>query len=275
VLTKLLRGRLGFTGTVVSDYVGVGWAQTRQRVAETPEQIGALALAAGMDIELPIVHGYGQVLSKAVTSGKVPESLLDESVRRILRDKFALGLFDNPYVPEEPEAIRALASDGDDLSRRLAAESVTLLKNEKALLPLSRDIAKVAVIGPHADTTLVGFPAYTYPAGVELLVARIGGAETSMAGADAGSEAVLPAEAKAAMKTEFQDLLGVDMEAYVKSNYPTMSLAEAVRRLLPRQYGCRSRGLPHVVNRGLREAERVTRRATHNGGRPWRNVACS
>jgi beta-glucosidase len=217
----------------VSDYVGVGWAQTRQRIADSPEEVGALALSAGMDIELPIVHGYGQVLVKAVKSGKVPESVLDESVRRILRDKFALGLFDDPYVPEEPEAIRVLASEGDDLSRRLAAESVTLLKNERGLLPLGRDIAKVAVIGPHADTTLVGFPAYTYPAGVELLVARIGGAETSMAGADAGSEAVLPAEAKAAMKTEFQDLVGVDMEAYVKSNYPTVSLAEAVRRLLP------------------------------------------
>ena len=56
---------MGFTGTVVSDYVGVGWAQTRQRVVETAEETGALALAAGMDIELPIGHGYGQVLSKA------------------------------------------------------------------------------------------------------------------------------------------------------------------------------------------------------------------
>ncbi len=232
VLTDLLRGKMGFNGTVVSDYVGVGWAQTRQLVAATPEEVGALALAAGMDVELPIVHGYGQVLIKAVQSGKVPESLLDESVRRVLRDKFALGLFDNPYVPENPREIRALASEGNDLSRRLAAESVTLLKNEKSLLPLSRDVKKVAIIGPHANRVMVGFPAYTYPAGVELLVARIGGAETSMAGADAG-EAMLPAEAKAAMKSELQSLLGVNMEAYVKSNYPAVSFAEAVRKLLP------------------------------------------
>ena len=55
-----------------------------------------------MDVELPMVHGYGQVLVKAVESGKVSESQLDQSVRRVLRDKFALGLFDNPYVAEDP-----------------------------------------------------------------------------------------------------------------------------------------------------------------------------
>jgi beta-xylosidase len=60
VLTKLLRGRLGFNGTVVSDYIGVGWAQTRQRVAATAEEVGSLALAAGMDVELPTIHGYGK-----------------------------------------------------------------------------------------------------------------------------------------------------------------------------------------------------------------------
>ena len=78
ILTTLLRERLGFTGTVVSDYVGVGWAQTRQRVAADPEEVGALALAAGLDVELPLIHGYGQALVNAVQGGKVPESLLDE-----------------------------------------------------------------------------------------------------------------------------------------------------------------------------------------------------
>jgi beta-glucosidase-like glycosyl hydrolase len=232
VLTRLLRGRMGFTGTVVSDYVGVGWAQTRQRVAETAEEIGALALAAGLDVELPTVHGYGQVLAKAVESGKVPESLLDESVRRVLRDKFALGLFDDPYVPEGPVEIRALSSEGADLSRRLAAESVTLLKNEKGLLPITRDIKKVAVIGPHADSTVVGFPAYTYPAALQMLRSMFAGGETSMAGADSSS-AWLPAEAKAAMKNELQEFLNVDFEGYIKSSYSAVSLAEAVRRLLP------------------------------------------
>jgi beta-glucosidase len=169
VLTDMLRGRMGFTGTVVSDYNGVGWAQTRQLVADTPEEVGALALRAGMDIELPAVHGYGQALVTAVKSGKVSESQMDESVRRLLRDKFALGLFESPYVKEDPIVIRKVASEGNDLSRRLAAESVTLLKNDKNLLPLGRDITRVAVIGPHADSTVIGFPHYTYPAAIPML----------------------------------------------------------------------------------------------------------
>jgi beta-xylosidase len=85
-----------------------------------------------------------------VRDGKVPEALLDRSVSRVLRDKFALGLFDNPYVPENPTEIRTVAGEGADLSRRLAAESVTLLKNEKGLLP------KIAIIGPHADDVEAG-----------------------------------------------------------------------------------------------------------------------
>jgi beta-xylosidase len=163
VLTDLLRGRMGFTGTVVSDYVGVTWAQTRQRAAETPEEVGALALAAGLDVETPAIYGYGKVLAKAVENGMVSEAQLGKSVRRVLRDKFALGLFDNPYVPEDPVEIRAVASEGADLSRRLAAESVTLLKNDNGLLPLSRDITKLAIIGPHADDVAAGFPTYTFP----------------------------------------------------------------------------------------------------------------
>ena len=232
LLTRLLRVRLGFTGTVVSDYVGVAWAQTRQRVAASAEEVGALALAAGMDVELPVIHGYGPVLARAVARGRVPAPLLDQAVRRVLRDKFALGLFDMPYVPEDPVEIRALACAGDDLSRRLAAESVTLLKNEQGVLPLSRDVRSIALIGPHADSTLVGFPAYTYPAGLQMLLGRIGGGEATMAGADA-SDAFLPPEAAAAIARELQGLVGVDLEEYVRATYPAVSLAEAIRRLLP------------------------------------------
>jgi beta-glucosidase len=82
-------------------------------IASTPEDVGALTLAAGMDVELPAVHGYGQNLVRAVKSGKLSESQLDESVRRVLRDKFALGLFQNPYVREDrsrSEKLRAKAT---------------------------------------------------------------------------------------------------------------------------------------------------------------------
>ena len=181
-----------------------------------------------------MVHGYGKVLAKAVQSGKANEAQLNESVRRVLRDKFALGLFDNPYVAEDPIKLDTLATEGKDLSQRLAAESVTLLKNEKGLLPLGRDIKKIAVIGPHADSVAVGFAAYTYPAALQLLGAMLGGGESSMAGVgDSGDSSWLPAEAKAALKNELQDVLKVDLGEYVKRSYPAVSLAEAVRQLLP------------------------------------------
>ena len=169
---------------------------------------------------------------KAVQSGAVPESLLDASVRRVLRDKFALGLFDNPYVSEEAIKRETLATEGNDLSQRLAAESVTLLKNDKELLPLSRDTAKIAAIGPHADSAVVGFPAYTYPAALEQLRGGAAGGESAMAGIG-GGEQVTPAEARAAMKAELTDMLSVQLEDFVTSSYPAVSLAEAVRLLLP------------------------------------------
>ena len=231
LLTDMLRGRMGFTGTTVSDYVAVGFLQSRQRVAETPDVAGALALAAGMDVETPAIFGYGEVLARAVRSGKVSESLLDRSVRRVLHDKFALGLFDNPYVPEDPAEIRIVAREGADLSRRLAAESVTLLKNEKGLLPLGRHIAKIAVIGPHADSVEAGFPTYTYSAALKMMHARATGGDTAMAGIDLGGGA--PPEARAAVAAELAPVFEADRREYLKSNYATASLAEAVRQLLP------------------------------------------
>jgi len=226
VLTDLLRGKMGFTGTVVSDYNGVGWAQTRQLVADTPEDVGVLALSAGMDVELPGIHGYGQVLVQAVKNGKIKESQIDESVRRVLRDKYALGLFENPYVKENPAEIRRVAGEGVDLSRRLATQSVTLLKNDKRVLPLGRDFKRVAIIGPHADSTAVGFPHYTYPAAIPMLGVAVKLGMFPMPGVGE-----VPKEGMAALQEE---LAGAgDVEQYCRKNYGAVSLADAVRKLLP------------------------------------------
>jgi beta-glucosidase len=231
VLTELLRERMGYPGTTVSDYVAVGFLHSRQRVAGTAEQAGVLALEAGMDVETPQIYGYGQVLAEAVKSGKVAESLLDRSVRNILRDKFALGLFDNPYVPEEPAAIHHVASEGTNLSRRLADESVTLLKNEGNLLPLSRDITKIAVIGPHADDVEAGFTTSTYPAGLKMFHDKATGGDIAMAGVELGGDT--PPEARAAVADELAPAFQMDRRDYITSNYAAVSLAEAVRQLLP------------------------------------------
>jgi beta-xylosidase len=120
-----------------------------------------------------------------------------------------------------------VASEGNELSRRLADESVTLLKNDGGLLPLGRDVVKIAVIGPHADSVMVGFPHYTYPAGVAMIrvAAKLGFFPMPGVGE-------LPKEGFAALTTELERAQG-DVEDYARANHPTVSLAEAIRRLLP------------------------------------------
>jgi beta-xylosidase len=123
--------------------------------------------------------------------------------------------------------IRARAGEGVELSRRLADESVTLLKNDGDLLPLDRDVARIAVIGPHADSVMVGFPHYTYPAGLAMIrvAAKLGFFPMPGVGE-------LPKEGLAAFTTELERAHG-DVEDYARANHPTVSLAEAIRRLLP------------------------------------------
>ncbi|EDY62533.1 beta-glucosidase [Streptomyces pristinaespiralis] len=227
VLTDLLRDRMGFSGTVLSDYNGIGWAQTRQHVATSEEEVGAMGVAAGMDVEAPSPYGYGKTLVRAVENGLLPLEQLDVSVRRVLRDKFALGLFDKPYVAEDPVEIRSRAGEGDELSRRLSDAAVTLLKNDAGLLPLDRSLQRVAVIGPHADSVMVGFPQYSYPAGVAMI--RVA-AELGFFPMPGVGE--LPKEGFASLTTELERAQG-DLEIYARANYPAVSLAEAVRRLLP------------------------------------------
>ena len=151
-----------------------------------------------MDVETAI-FGYGPRWRRPCVAESVRVASRP-AARRVLRDKFALGLFDNPYVAEDPVEIRTVAREGADLSGRLAAESVTLLKNEKGLLPLSRDIVKIEIVGPHADDVAAGFTTYTYPAALKMMHARATGGDIAMAGVDLGGGA--PPEGKAAVAAE-------------------------------------------------------------------------
>ena len=167
LLTGLLRDELGFDGVVVSDYFAIGFLQTQHGVAGSPAQAAALALAAGMDVELPSVRCYGPELAGAVRDGLVPAELVDRAAARVLRQKCDLGLLDPGWsLPEEsgapddldPPAHRALA-------RRLAEESVVLLANAAAagtgpVLPLRPD-ASIAVVGPLAADPLAFFGCYS------------------------------------------------------------------------------------------------------------------
>jgi len=100
LLTDLLRGEWGFDGTVVADYFAINQLADYHHI--TADNVGAahLALAAGLDVELPSTRAYNADLVKAVEAGQVPLELIDQSVLRLLKQKFSLGLFENPYVEE-------------------------------------------------------------------------------------------------------------------------------------------------------------------------------
>lgn len=229
ILTTLLRGRMGFAGSVVSDYAAVEFLHTRQRAAASPQQAGVLALTAGLDVELPNVYGYGEHLADAVRSGALAQDVLDDAVRRVLVDKFKAGLFEDPYATEDPVVLASVGRDGDELSGRLAGESVTLLKND-GLLPLPSSIARIAVIGPNGADVMASFAAYTYPAQAEMMKHMLTGT-SRMAGIDSMREHAPEASGEAAAQRAA--LAAVDPGEIARTELGALSLADAVRERWP------------------------------------------
>ncbi len=166
LLTDLLRERWGFTGTVVADYFAIDFLQTLHRVAAGPAESGHLALAAGIDVELPTVKAYGNELVAAVRAGTVPEELVDRAARRVLLQKCELGLLDEGWEPEVPQGPVDLDSaENRAVARRLAEESVVLLDNPDGVLPLAPD-TRIAVVGPRAADALAMLGCYSFPSHV-------------------------------------------------------------------------------------------------------------
>lgn len=165
LLTELLREEWKFTGTVVADYFGISFLQTLHRVAGSPAQAAHAALAAGIDVELPTLTCYGEPLLEAVRAGEVPESLIDRAATRVLLQKCELGLLDEDWQPEPAGPIDLDSPANRAVARRLAEESVVLLDNPAALLPLSPD-ARVAVVGPRAADAMAMLGCYSFPSHV-------------------------------------------------------------------------------------------------------------
>lgn len=156
LLGDVLRKEWDFEGFTVSDYFGIQQLETAHHVAASKQDAARLALEAGVDIELPDIDAYG-TLAEQVRAGRISEATLDKSVARILRAKFLLGLFENPYVDPEQAARVNNSPDHRELARQAAREALILLKNENHLLPLDRSkIKSIAVIGPNAAVCHLG-----------------------------------------------------------------------------------------------------------------------
>jgi len=151
LMTALLRREWGFRGVVVSDWTAVA-ELLNHGVAASRADAGKLALEAGVDMDM-VSRIYVDDLPALVRAGRIRLGVVNEAVRRVLRAKAALGLFDDPYHGATPERERAvlLAPEHRQLARRVAEESIVLLKNDASLLPLGPRVRSVAVIGPLAD----------------------------------------------------------------------------------------------------------------------------
>ena len=161
ILTDILRSELGFKGFVVSDWEDIKKLVTTWRIAATEKEATRMAVMAGIDMSMvPLDYSFADHLIALVKEGAVPQSRIDEAVRRILRVKFELGLFEKPGPNAALKAKFALP-EYRQVSLQAARESMTLLKNENNILPLAKT-TKVLVTGPTADSLLSLNNGWTY-----------------------------------------------------------------------------------------------------------------
>src|SRR5690349_9421102 len=148
-LTKVLRAEWKFDGFVVSDYTSVK-ELINHGIAANEADAAAAALNAGVDMEM-VSRTYNTFGPTLIQQNRLSTATLDEAVRRILRIKFRLGLFDRPYADEARETNALLRPDSLRLAREIAGRSMVLLKNGRETLPLNKNVGSIAVIGPLAD----------------------------------------------------------------------------------------------------------------------------
>lgn len=148
-LTKVLRDEWKFDGFVVSDYTSVR-ELINHGIAANEEEAAAAALNAGVDMEM-VSRSYNQFGPQLLKQNKISRATIDEAVRRILRIKFRLGLFERPYTDETREPASLLRPESIRLAREIAGRSMVLLKNDRETLPLNKNVGSIAVIGPLAD----------------------------------------------------------------------------------------------------------------------------
>ena len=156
LLNNVLRGEWGFKGAVVSDYFAIAQMVDVHRMFGDVRQAAERAIKSGVDAETPDDDAYKH-LPELVRSGRVPQALVDQAVRRVLRLKFEAGLFENPFADPATAEARTATPDAVALAREAARKAIVLLKNDGALLPLDAGrLKRVAVLGTHARDTPIG-----------------------------------------------------------------------------------------------------------------------
>ncbi|HEX8667445.1 MAG TPA: glycoside hydrolase family 3 N-terminal domain-containing protein [Allosphingosinicella sp.] len=156
LLNDVLRGEWGFKGAVVSDYFAIKELAGRHHMFSDIRDAAERAIKSGVDAETPDGEAYSK-LPELVRSGRVPQALVDQAVRRVLTMKFQAGLFENPYADSATAEAKTATPDAVALAREAAREAMVLLKNDRGVLPLDGSrIKRVAVLGTHAKDTPIG-----------------------------------------------------------------------------------------------------------------------
>jgi len=179
LLDTLLHKQWGFKGFSVSDLGSIDGLISTQHVAADQTDAAALAMNAGLDNDLG-----GQIFAApllvAVKQGRVTQQRIDEAVGRLLTQKFEMGLFENPYVDPKAAQKNVRTAATVALARKVAQESVILLKNESAALPLKKNIGSIAVIGPNADNMYNQLGDYTAPQDPKAIVTVLEGIKAKL-----------------------------------------------------------------------------------------------
>lgn len=175
---EVLRGRWGFDGFVYSDLFSIEGI-VGMRVAQDNKEAASLALKAGLDMDLG-GNAFGRNLKNALEEGKITEDDLNRAVANVLRLKFRLGLFENPYVSPALAKKLVRSAEHKELAREVARQGTVLLKNE-GILPLSKQVKHIAVIGPNADVMYNQLGDYTAPQDRKEIVTVLDGIRRAVA----------------------------------------------------------------------------------------------
>jgi beta-glucosidase len=162
LLTELLRQEWGFKGFVITDCGAINMLAYGHNVAANGEQAASMALKAGVDMEMS-GEMFRKYLFTALNDRLIEETVIDNAVKRILKIKFQLGLFENPYADPELAERRIGCQEHIELARQVASESIILLKNDAYTLPLKKEVGTIAVIGPNAHQIYNQLGDYTSP----------------------------------------------------------------------------------------------------------------
>lgn len=226
-----LREELGFTGSAICDGQSIPWVHHTNGIGKSPEDIACRAARVGIDADTPMTEYY-MTLKTAIEEGRLEEEILDNLVRRVLNQKYELGLFENPYVETEKAAEVFQKPEGNELSKRMSEKLMTLLKNEKQFLPLKDNYRKIGLIGPFADAVSTIFGGYAYPSHLQTLFSAVYNEANSMNGGFGGFYQMCMDLKKMHEEMEIDDSLSCEenLERYLRRRFGFTSVYDEMKK---------------------------------------------